>query len=59
MSPTQRPLGPTMPISTTPIALLAVAVIVALAQLLGGLAARLGQPRVLGDIVGEIGRAHV
>lgn len=36
------------------IALLAVAVVIATAQLLGGVAQRLGQPRVMGDIVGGI-----
>ena len=41
-------------LSTLGIALLAVAVVITVAQLLGLLAERLGQPRVLGDIVGGI-----
>ena len=45
---------PHQPMTSTPVALLAVGVIVALAQLLGLVAARLGQPRVLGDILGGI-----
>lgn len=43
-----------MDLSSLGIALLAVAVVIALAQLLGELAQRIGQPRVLGDIVGGI-----
>jgi Kef-type K+ transport system membrane component KefB len=43
-----------MELSPLVTALLAVAVVITLAQLLGQLADRLGQPRVLGDIVGGI-----
>ena len=43
-----------MPLSVEAIALLAVAVVVLVAELLGNLALRLGQPRVIGDIVGGI-----
>lgn len=43
-----------MPLSSEAIALLAVAVVVLVAELLGNLALRLGQPRVIGDIVGGI-----
>jgi len=43
-----------MPLNTSLIALLAVGVIVATAQLMGQLADRIGQPRVMGEIVGGI-----
>jgi len=43
-----------MPFSPLVTALLAVAVVISVAQLMGQLADRLGQPRVLGDIVGGI-----
>jgi len=43
-----------MPFNTSLIALLAVGVIVATAQLMGQLADRIGQPRVMGEIVGGI-----
>jgi Kef-type K+ transport system membrane component KefB len=43
-----------MELSPLVTALLAVAVVITVAQLLGQLAERLGQPRVLGDIVGGI-----
>ena len=45
---------PAMELSPLVTALLAVAVVITVAQLLGQLADRLGQPRVLGDIVGGI-----
>ena len=41
-------------LSSVGIALLAVALVITVAQLLGLVAERLGQPRVLGDIVGGI-----
>jgi hypothetical protein len=44
----------TIELSPLVTALLAVAVVITVAQLLGQLADRLGQPRVLGDIVGGI-----
>jgi Kef-type K+ transport system membrane component KefB len=43
-----------MALPSEAIALLAVAVVVLVAELLGNLAVRLGQPRVIGDIVGGI-----
>ena len=43
-----------MPFSSQATALLAVVVIIAVAQLLGALAERIGQPRVMGDILGGI-----
>ena len=43
-----------MDLSPLGTALLAVAAVIALAQLLGELAERIGQPRVLGDIIGGI-----
>ncbi len=44
----------TMEISVQATALLAVAVVIVVAQLVGALAERLGQPRVIGEIVGGI-----
>jgi Kef-type K+ transport system membrane component KefB len=58
--PAQAPSGwlglatPALELSPLVTALLAVALIISVAQLLGQLADRLGQPRVLGDIVGGI-----
>jgi Kef-type K+ transport system membrane component KefB len=46
--------APTIELSSLGTALLAVAVVITVAQLMGQLADRLGQPRVLGDIVGGI-----
>jgi len=43
-----------MPLSSVAIALLAVVVVILVAELMGSLAQRLGQPRVIGDIVGGI-----
>ncbi len=53
MGPAEPARSP-LDLSPLGVTLLAVAVVIGLAQLLGELAHRLGQPRVLGDIVGGI-----